>query len=161
MPIFFPTMCCFSAMNCPGLSISISPARMSSPMMSRSVLTLGVSNRMVRSTSPRDWLFSAPTRACASSAPVRSEVFPVLARGAALRFALTRLVDWLNVPPNALVHPKDPLEYVRKLRFHQPSGTRANSVWCDERRGIDLDRRGLFRQSRSRRLGRDPLLRRT
>ncbi|CAM5477441.1 Homoserine kinase OS=Afipia felis OX=1035 GN=thrB PE=3 SV=1 [Afipia felis] len=45
--------------------------------------------------------------------------FPLLARGAALRFLLTRLVDWLNVPPGALVKPKDPLEYVRKLRFHQ------------------------------------------
>ena len=44
---------------------------------------------------------------------------PILARGAALRFALTRLVDWLNVPPGALVRPKDPLEYVQKLRFHQ------------------------------------------
>ena len=44
---------------------------------------------------------------------------PVLARGAALRFLLTRLVDWLNVPPGALVKPKDPLEYARKLRFHQ------------------------------------------
>jgi homoserine kinase type II len=44
---------------------------------------------------------------------------PTLARGAALRFLLTRLVDWLNVPPGALVRPKDPLEYVRKLRFHQ------------------------------------------
>jgi homoserine kinase type II len=49
------------------------------------------------------------------------EALPVLARGAALRFALTRLVDWLNVPPGALVRPKDPLEYVRKLRFHQKS----------------------------------------
>ena len=47
------------------------------------------------------------------------EVFSVLARGAALRFALTRLVDWLNIPANALVHPKDPLEYFEKLRFHQ------------------------------------------
>ena len=44
---------------------------------------------------------------------------PVLARGAALRFALTRLVDWLCVPPGALVKPKDPMEYVQKLRFHQ------------------------------------------
>lgn len=44
---------------------------------------------------------------------------PVLARGAALRFLLTRLVDWLNVPPGALVRPKDPLDYLRKLRFHQ------------------------------------------
>jgi homoserine kinase type II len=44
---------------------------------------------------------------------------PLLARGAALRFLLTRLVDWLDVPPGALVRPKDPLEYLKKLRFHQ------------------------------------------
>jgi homoserine kinase type II len=44
---------------------------------------------------------------------------PLLARGAALRFLLTRLVDVLNVPLGALVRPKDPLEYVRKLRFQQ------------------------------------------
>jgi homoserine kinase type II len=48
---------------------------------------------------------------------------PLLARGAAIRFLLTRLVDWLNVPPGALVKPKDPLEYVRKLRFHQSVST--------------------------------------
>jgi homoserine kinase type II len=44
---------------------------------------------------------------------------PVLARGAALRFLLTRSYDWLNTPPNALVRPKDPHEYRRKLKFHQ------------------------------------------
>jgi len=44
---------------------------------------------------------------------------PVLARGAALRFLLTRLYDWFNTDENALVRPKDPLEYRRKLRFHQ------------------------------------------
>ncbi len=47
------------------------------------------------------------------------DALPVLARGAALRFMLTRLVDWLDVPPGALVKPKDPLEYLNKLRFHQ------------------------------------------
>jgi homoserine kinase type II len=47
------------------------------------------------------------------------DALPLLARGAALRFLLTRLVDFLNVPPGALVKPKDPLEYVRKLRFQQ------------------------------------------
>jgi homoserine kinase type II len=47
------------------------------------------------------------------------QALPVLARGAALRFLLTRLVDFLNVPAGALVRPKDPLEYVRKLRFQQ------------------------------------------
>ncbi|MDB5601286.1 MAG: homoserine kinase [Xanthobacteraceae bacterium] len=50
-------------------------------------------------------------------------VLPLLARGAALRFLLTRLVDWLDVPPGALVKPKDPIEYFRKLRFHQAVGT--------------------------------------
>ena len=44
---------------------------------------------------------------------------PLLARGSALRFLLTRLYDWLNVPPGAMVKPKDPLEYHRKLRFHR------------------------------------------
>lgn len=53
------------------------------------------------------------------------EALPILCRGAALRFMLTRLVDWLNVPPGALVKPKDPLEYYRKLRFFQ-SATRAS-----------------------------------
>jgi homoserine kinase type II len=47
------------------------------------------------------------------------DAMPLLCRGAALRFLLTRLVDWLDVPPGALVRPKDPLEYFRKLRFHQ------------------------------------------
>jgi homoserine kinase type II len=48
---------------------------------------------------------------------------PLLARGAALRFLLTRLVDFLNVPEGALVRPKDPLEYARKLRFQQGVGS--------------------------------------
>ena len=47
------------------------------------------------------------------------DALPLLARGAAMRFLLTRLVDWLNVPGGALVQPKNPLEYFRKLRFHQ------------------------------------------
>jgi homoserine kinase type II len=44
---------------------------------------------------------------------------PTLARGAALRFLLTRSYDWLNTDENALVRFKDPNEYLRKLRFHQ------------------------------------------
>lgn len=44
---------------------------------------------------------------------------PLLARGAALRFLLTRSYDWLNTPKDALVRPHDPIEYLRKLRFHQ------------------------------------------
>ena len=44
---------------------------------------------------------------------------PLLARGSALRFFLTRLYDWLTTPAGALVVKKDPLEYLRKLRFHR------------------------------------------
>lgn len=44
---------------------------------------------------------------------------PLLARGCALRFLLTRLYDWLNTPAGALVKRKDPLEYLTILQFHQ------------------------------------------
>ncbi|HAI28850.1 MULTISPECIES: homoserine kinase [Thalassospira] len=44
---------------------------------------------------------------------------PILARGASLRFLLTRLYDWVNTPKDALVTPKNPREYINKLRFHQ------------------------------------------
>jgi homoserine kinase type II len=44
---------------------------------------------------------------------------PMLARGAALRFLLTRAFDWLNTPPGAMVKPHDPMDYVRRLRFHR------------------------------------------
>jgi homoserine kinase type II len=63
-------------------------------------------------------LLKAYEKVRALSAKERAAL-PVLARGAAMRFLLTRLVDWLAVPDGALVKPKDPLEYFRKLRFHQ------------------------------------------
>lgn len=44
---------------------------------------------------------------------------PLLARGSAMRFMLTRLYDWIATPPGALVKKKDPIEYLRKLRFHR------------------------------------------
>jgi homoserine kinase type II len=44
---------------------------------------------------------------------------PILARGASLRFLLTRLHDWLNPVKGAIVKAKDPLEYLTRLRFHQ------------------------------------------
>jgi homoserine kinase type II len=47
---------------------------------------------------------------------------PLLARGSALRFLLTRLYDWLNQTAGALVRPKDPIEYLKKLRFHRGIG---------------------------------------
>ncbi|MFZ1813324.1 MAG: homoserine kinase [Rhizobiaceae bacterium] len=74
-----------------------------------------------------DWSFNV-TKARALMAGYQSvralqedelQALPVLARGSALRFLLTRLYDWLNVPPGALVTPHDPLEYLAKLRFHQ------------------------------------------
>lgn len=46
------------------------------------------------------------------------DALPLLARGAAMRFLLTRLYDWLNTPEGAFVKPKNPLEYLHKLRFH-------------------------------------------
>ena len=51
--------------------------------------------------------------------PAEYAALPLLARGSALRFLLTRLYDWLNHPPGAFVKPKDPIEYVKKLRFHR------------------------------------------
>ncbi|EPR22418.1 homoserine kinase [Agrobacterium sp. TS43] len=51
------------------------------------------------------------------------EALPLLARGSALRFFLTRLYDWLTTPEGALVVKKDPLEYLRKLRFHRSIAT--------------------------------------
>lgn len=47
------------------------------------------------------------------------EALPILARGAALRFLLTRAYDWLHREEGALVTVKDPMEYARKLAFHQ------------------------------------------
>jgi len=47
------------------------------------------------------------------------ESLPVLCRGSALRFLLTRLYDWMNMPEAVMVKTKDPLEYYNKLRFHR------------------------------------------
>jgi homoserine kinase type II len=51
--------------------------------------------------------------------PAEREALPILARGAAMRFFLTRLADWGATPPGSLVRPKDPLEYERKLAVHR------------------------------------------
>jgi homoserine kinase type II len=44
---------------------------------------------------------------------------PVLSAGAALRFMLTRLYDWVMTPEGSLVVKKDPLEYLARMRFHR------------------------------------------
>jgi homoserine kinase type II len=51
--------------------------------------------------------------------PAEAGALPILAHGAALRFMLTRLYDWINTPPGSLVVKKDPLEYLRRMRFHR------------------------------------------
>jgi homoserine kinase type II len=51
--------------------------------------------------------------------PAEKQALPTLARGGAMRFLLTRLYDWVNTPAGALVKPKDPREYLRKLKFHR------------------------------------------
>ena len=99
----------------------------------------GVPLRLYLTDKNRTWvdievrIFPQPlvgaTQASAGSSAVRgaqlaaiaAEVaaLPSLCRGSALRFLLTRLVDWLNVPPGALVKPLDPLEYDRRLVIHQ------------------------------------------
>jgi homoserine kinase type II len=56
------------------------------------------------------------------SAPERAAL-PILAHGAALRFFLTRLADWRATPAGALVKPKDPMEYERKLAVHRAGVT--------------------------------------
>ena len=61
-------------------------------------------------------------RAARPLSPREIEALPLLARGGALRFLLTRLYDWLNHPEGAFVQPKDPLEYLAKLRFHRDVG---------------------------------------
>lgn len=47
------------------------------------------------------------------------EALPLLARGAAMRFFVTRLFDLINHPPGAFVRPKDPMEYAKRIRFHR------------------------------------------
>ena len=47
------------------------------------------------------------------------EALPILARGAAMRFLLTRSYDWLHTSADAFVAKKDPKEYLQKLFFHQ------------------------------------------
>jgi homoserine kinase type II len=63
--------------------------------------------------------FIAEYHAVRPLSPDELDALPVLARGAAMRFLLTRLYDWLNTPKNALVTPKNPMEYLQKLRFHR------------------------------------------
>ncbi len=46
------------------------------------------------------------------------EAFPILARGACLRFLLTRAWDWLNTPAGAMVTRKDPIAFLNRLEHY-------------------------------------------
>ena len=61
--------------------------------------------------------------------PEERRTLPVLARGAALRFFLTRLADWGATPPGALVRPKDPMEYEARLAFFR---NRSDNPFSDD-----------------------------
>lgn len=53
------------------------------------------------------------------------QALPILARGASMRFLATRAYDWLNTPPGALVTPKDPMAFARRVRFYAEQGDTA------------------------------------
>lgn len=55
--------------------------------------------------------------------PEERDALPALIHGAAMRFFLTRLVDWTDTPADALVRPKNPVEYAEKLGFHRLART--------------------------------------
>jgi len=58
-----------------------------------------------------------------------ASALPILARGAAMRFLLTRLYDWMNTPENALVVVKDPMEYWDKVQFHKAVSSPREYGW--------------------------------
>jgi homoserine kinase type II len=51
------------------------------------------------------------------------QALPILARGSAVRFMLTRLYDWLTIPDGALIQKRDPVEFIRRMRFHRQIGS--------------------------------------
>ena len=58
------------------------------------------------------------------------QALPLLCKGAAMRFFLTRLYDWINTPADAMVKPLNPMEYYTKLRFHDTApGLEAYGLW--------------------------------
>jgi homoserine kinase type II len=63
--------------------------------------------------------------------PAEKAALPVLARGAAMRFFLTRLADWGDGRDGALVRPKDPLEYERKLAVHRAAAPDGLALFDD------------------------------
>jgi homoserine kinase type II len=50
--------------------------------------------------------------------PEERAALPLLARGAAMRFLMTRAFDWMNTPEGAMVTRKDPMAFARRLQFY-------------------------------------------
>jgi homoserine kinase type II len=70
----------------------------------------------------------ALVRGYQATAPLSDDersAMPILARGASMRFLLTRLFDWINTPPDALVSRKDPMAFLRRLEFYKENGDQA------------------------------------
>ncbi len=133
MPICFPTTCSFSATS--------SPALIDFYFACTDALAYDVAICLNAWCFETDQSYNVTKgrsllQAYAAVRPLSDaerNALPLLARGAALRFLLTRLVDWFDVPPGALVRPKDPLEYYRKLRFHQAVASVRDYGMTDER----------------------------
>ena len=54
----------------------------------------------------------------------------ILAKGASLRFLLTRLYDWFKTPEYSFVKKKDPKEYIKKLNyFHENNLSFINDIF--------------------------------
>jgi len=62
--------------------------------------------------------------------PDEIDALATLCSGAAMRFFLTRLYDWIHTPKDALVKPLNPLEYWQKLRIHEKAQSpQAYGIW--------------------------------
>ncbi len=122
-PTCFPTTCSFSATGCRGLIDFYFACNDALAYDIAVCLNAWCFEPDMSFNVTKGRALLAGYQACGASRPAERAALPMLARGAALRFLLTRAYDWLNTPKDALVKPKDPTEYLRRLRFHQ--GVRA------------------------------------
>src|SRR5262249_10343625 len=63
---------------------------------------------------------------------------PLLARGSAMRFLLTRLYDWLNHPPGSLVNPRDPRDLQPNRRLPAAASAPGGSAPAPPPLGLGL-----------------------
>jgi homoserine kinase type II len=82
-------------------------------------------DRALKFDRPRAAALLAAYDSARALSPAERAALPVLCAGAALRFALTRLYDWLATPAGALVTRKDPMDFVARLRLFRDAGEAA------------------------------------